>query len=72
MLTAHQEELLNLQQLRQRMPGSPKQQDAVNAELESLGLAATDESRYLRLTEVLCSRLIAARCEFMKGSQNLF
>jgi site-specific DNA recombinase len=62
LLTAYQEELLSLDQLRQRMPALRKQQQAVEAELQSLALAAADQSRYLRLTETLadfCAKLHA-------------
>jgi site-specific DNA recombinase len=62
LLTAYQEELLSLEQLRQRMPALRKQQQAVDAELQSLALAAADQSRYLRLTETLadfCAKLHA-------------
>ena len=62
LLTAYQEELLSLEQLRQRMPALRKQQQAVDAELQSLALAAADQSRYLRLTETLadfCTKLHA-------------
>jgi site-specific DNA recombinase len=60
LLTAYQEELLSLEQLRGRMPALRKQQQAIDAELQSLALAATDQSRYLRLTETLaefCTKL---------------
>ena len=60
LLTAYQEELLSLAQLRQRMPVLCKQQQAIDSELQSLELAATDQSRYLRLTETLtefCTKL---------------
>jgi site-specific DNA recombinase len=53
LLTAYQEELLSLEQLRGRMPALRKQQQAVEAELQSLAFAAADQSRYLRLTETL-------------------
>lgn len=53
LLTAYQEELLSLEQLRQRMPALRTQQQAIDAELQSLTLAAADQSRYLRLTETL-------------------
>jgi site-specific DNA recombinase len=62
LLTAYQEELLSLEQLRQRMPALRKQQQAVDAELQSLALAAADQSRYRRLTETLadfCTKLHA-------------
>ena len=60
LLTAYQEELLSLAQLRQRMPALRKQQQATDSELRSLELAAADQSRYLRLTETLtefCAKL---------------
>jgi len=60
LLTAYQAELLSREQLRQRMPALRKQQQAVDAELQSLALAAADQSRYLRLTETLadfCAKL---------------
>ena len=44
------------------MPALRKQQLAVDAELQSLVLAAADQSRYLRLTETLaefCTKLHA-------------
>jgi site-specific DNA recombinase len=62
LLTAYQEELLSLEQLRQRIPTLRKQQQAIDAELQSLALAAADQSRYLRLTETLadfCAKLHA-------------
>jgi site-specific DNA recombinase len=62
LLTAYQEELLSLDQLRQRMPPLRKQQQAVDAELQSLALTAADQSRYLRVTETLadfCAKLHA-------------
>ena len=61
-MTAYQEELLSLEQLRGRMPALRKQQQAIDAELQSLALTATDQSRYLRLTETLtefCTKLHA-------------
>ena len=53
LLTAYQEGLLTLTQLRQRMPSIRKQQQAVESELHSLEMAAADQSQYLRLTETL-------------------
>ena len=66
LLTAYQEELLSLEQLRQRMPALRKQQQAVDAELQSLALAAADQSRYLRLTETLADFCTARGCEGMR------
>jgi site-specific DNA recombinase len=61
LVTAYQEELLTLNELRQRMPGLRKQQQAVNSELQGLELAAADQSRYLRLTETLTD-FFASNC----------
>jgi site-specific DNA recombinase len=79
LLTAYQEELLSLEQLRQRMPALRKQQQAVNAELQSLALTAADRSRYLRLTETLaefclppaCSQCSLRSSEALRGRVNL-
>jgi len=53
LVTAYQEELLTLSELRQRMPPLRKQQQAIEAELHSLEMAAADQSRYLQLAETL-------------------
>ena len=53
MVTAYQEELITIDELRQRMPNLRKQEHAVEAELRSLELASEDQSRYLRLAETL-------------------
>jgi site-specific DNA recombinase len=53
LLTAYQEELITLEQLRQRMPDLQQQEHAVGAELESLQIAAQDQSRYLRVVDSL-------------------
>ena len=53
LLTAYQEELITLEQLRQRMPELRKQEKAVRSELESLHIAATDKARYLRVVDSL-------------------
>lgn len=53
MVTAYQEELITLDELRQRMPDLRKQQRAVESELRSLEMASEDHSRYLRLAETL-------------------
>ena len=50
-MTAYQEGLLTLPQLRQRMPALQKQTQAVESELESLKMAAVDEAKYLQLAE---------------------
>src|SRR2546426_3266190 len=53
MVTAYQEELITIDELRQRMPNLRKQEHAVDLELRSLELASEDQSRYLRLAETL-------------------
>ena len=53
LVTAYQEGLMTLEQLRGRIPELRKRQHSVQAELRSLAAAATDETRYLRLVETL-------------------
>src|SRR5439155_24426303 len=53
MVTAYQEELITLAELRQRMPNLRKQEHAVESALRSLEMASEDQSRYLRLAETL-------------------
>jgi site-specific DNA recombinase len=53
LLTAYQEGLVTLPQLRQRMPVLQKRAQAVGSELQSLEMAAVDEARYLQLAESL-------------------
>jgi len=53
LVTAYQEGLLTLAQLRQRMPALQKQTQAVETELQSLKMAAVDEAKYLQLAESL-------------------
>src|SRR3989442_2555370 len=53
MVTAYQEELITIDELRQRMPNPRKREHAVDLELGSLELASEDQSRYLRLAETL-------------------
>jgi site-specific DNA recombinase len=53
LLTAYQETLVSLEQLRCRMPELRKQDEAVQAELQSLATAAADQTKYLRLVETL-------------------
>ena len=53
LVTAYQEGLLTLAELRQRMPHLRQQQQAVESELHSLKMAAADQSKYLRLAETL-------------------
>ena len=53
LVTAYQEELITLEQLRERMPELRQQEQAVRSELQSLHLAAQDQSRYLRVVDSL-------------------
>ncbi len=53
LVTAYQESLVTLEQLRQRMPDLRRQEQAVQSELRSLAEAVTDQSKYLRLAEAL-------------------
>jgi site-specific DNA recombinase len=53
LVTAYQEGLLTLPQLRQRIPLLQKQTQAVESELQSLKMAAVDEAKYLQLAENL-------------------
>jgi site-specific DNA recombinase len=53
LVTAYQEELITLEQLRQRMPDLRQQEQAVRSELQSLHMAAQDQSRYLRVVDSL-------------------
>jgi hypothetical protein len=53
LVTAYQEGLLTLAQLRQRVPALQKQTQTVESELQSLKMAAVDEAKYLQLAESL-------------------
>jgi site-specific DNA recombinase len=53
LVTAYQEELITLEQLRQRMPDPRQQEQAIRTELQSLHMAAQDQSRYLRVVDSL-------------------
>jgi len=53
LVTACQEGLLTLPQLRQRMAALQKQTQAVESELQSLKMAAVGGSKYLQLAESL-------------------
>jgi site-specific DNA recombinase len=53
LVTAYQEELITLEQLRERMPELRQQEQAVCSELQSLHMAAQDQSRYLRVVDNL-------------------
>jgi site-specific DNA recombinase len=53
LITAYQEGLISLLQLRERMPELNKKAKAVEAELQSLESGAMDQERYLQLAENL-------------------
>jgi len=53
LLTAYQEDLLPLEELRQRMPELRRQQQAIHSELQSVQMATQDQSRYLHLVQTL-------------------
>ena len=53
LVTAYQEELITLAELRQRIPNLRKQQQTVESQLHSLEMTSEDQSRYLRLAETL-------------------
>jgi len=53
LVTAYQEGLVTLPQLRQRMPALQRQAQAIGSELQSLEMAAVDQAKYLQLAERL-------------------
>jgi site-specific DNA recombinase len=61
LVTAYQEGMLTLLQLRQRMPPLQKQTQAVESELQSLKMAAVDEAKYLQRAESLAGFRSALR-----------
>ena len=62
LVSAYQEGLVTLAQLRQRMPALQKQAQAIESELQSLEMAAVDEARYLQLAESLAGFRNKLRC----------
>jgi site-specific DNA recombinase len=71
LLTAYQEGLVTLPQLRQRMPDLQKRAQAAASELHSLEMAAVDETRYLQLAETLSGfrTKLSARAETLDVKQ---
>ena len=53
LVTAYQQDLVTLDELRDRMPALRKQQQTIAAEIQALELAVADQARYLRLSETL-------------------
>jgi Beta-lactamase len=61
LLTAYQEELLSLEQLRERMPMLRQRQQALRAELQAIADQANDRAAFLRLAETLTAFLTRLR-----------
>ncbi len=57
LLNAYQEELLSLEQLRERMPSLRQREQALRGELQAIADQATDRATFLRLAETLTSFL---------------
>jgi site-specific DNA recombinase len=57
LMTAYQEDLLSLDDLRRRMPGLRQREQSLQGELQSLRDRTADEAAVLRLTETLASFL---------------
>jgi site-specific DNA recombinase len=61
LLTAYQEELLSLEQLRERMPMLRQREQALRAELQAIADQANDRAAFLRLAETLMAFLTRLR-----------
>jgi site-specific DNA recombinase len=61
LLTAYQEELLSLEQLRERMPPLRQREQALRAEQQSIADQTRDRATYLRLAETLTAFLVRLR-----------
>src|SRR5215472_2276858 len=61
LLTAYQEELLSLEQLRERMPTLRQRKQALRAELQAIADQANDRAVFLRLAETLTAFLTRLR-----------
>jgi site-specific DNA recombinase len=57
LLTAYQEELLSLEELRRRMPELRKRENTVQTQLQSLNAQVADQATYLRLAQTLSTFL---------------
>ena len=57
LLTAYQEELLSLDELRRRMPELRRREQSVRAELDALQTRVADQATYLRLAQTLSTFL---------------
>ena len=61
LVTAYQEELISLEELRERMPKLRRRQQTLQAELKSIADQTNDRAAYLRLTETLAKFLTRLR-----------
>ena len=61
LLTAYQEELLSLEQLRERMPALRQREQTLRAELQAIADQANDRANFLRLAETLTAFLARLR-----------
>jgi site-specific DNA recombinase len=61
LLTAYQEELLSLDELRRRMPALRQREHSLQAELQSLNSQLADQAAYLRLAQTLSAFLARLR-----------
>ena len=61
LLTAYQEELLSLDELRRRMPELRRREQSLQAELEALHTQIADQAAYLRLAQTLSTFLDSLR-----------
>jgi site-specific DNA recombinase len=61
LLTAYQEELLSLDDLRRRMPELRRREQSARAELEALHTQVADQATYLRLAQTLSTFLTSLR-----------
>ena len=62
LLNAYQEELVSLEQLRERMPALRQREQALRAELQAIADQAQDRATFLRLAETLTAFLARLRC----------
>jgi site-specific DNA recombinase len=61
LLSAYQEELVSLEQLRERMPPLRQRQQALRAELQAIADQINDRAMFLRLVETLTAFLARLR-----------
>jgi site-specific DNA recombinase len=61
LMTAYQEDLVSLDELRGRMPDLRQREQAAHAELQAIAMQAQDRASYLRLAETLTAFLVRLR-----------